>query len=112
MLPSWCNDSVDVWRAPTVAVRGTEERDWANAVKHTITGCSVQPSTTSTGWNDPREALASSWTLYAPPGADVRAGDRVDFDGASFRVDGRPMAWRSPTGAVSHVVAYLAEWEG
>lgn len=112
MLPSWCRDSVDVWRAPLVAVRGTEERDWANAAKHTVTGCSVQPSTTSTGWNDPREALTASMTLYAPPGADVMAGDRVDFGGASYRVDGIAMPWRSPTGAVDHLMAYLVGWEG
>ena len=112
MLPSWCNDAVTVSRAPLVAVRGTYERDWSQAVPRTVRGCSLQPSATSTAFSDPREAAQYDAVLFAPYGSDIAHGDRVDFRGRSYLVDGVALPWRSPTGAVSHMQANLVGWEG
>ena len=111
-LPSFCRDTVEVLRAPLVASRGTQERDWSQAVAHDVVGCSVQFGSTSTDRGEPRDAVSSSAVLYAPPGADVKAGDRVSCAHGEFSVEGEPMPRVSPTGAVSHVECSLARWEG
>ena len=112
MLPGFCRDAVTVVRAPLKDSRGTKVRDWANAVPHEIEGCSVQPSGTDADYSDARQPLRHRMTLYAPPGADIEAHDRIAFDGQSYEIDGIPMPYRSPTGRVSHVVCDLVAWEG
>lgn len=116
MLPSFARDAVTVVRPATRAVRGTTVPDWANARRHRVTGCIVQLPSTSMDL-DGRTQTELAGTLYAPTGADVRAGDRVEWtDGRGvthkLAVDGEPMPWASPTGRVSHVQARLAEWRG
>ena len=111
-LPSFCNETVTVSRAPLVTSRGTSERDWASADDHEVAGCSVQFGSTSTYRTDPRDAIDSAATLYAPSGADILAGDRISCDAGEFCVQGEPMPRVSPTGAVSHVECALERWEG
>ena len=111
MLPSWCADTITVMRPALVTSRGTVVPDWTNATVTTITGCSVQTGVTSED-RDGRTATLLGGTLYLPPTADVRAGDRVQFGGSTYEVQGVPMAWRSPTGRVSHIQARIAEWRG
>lgn len=112
MLPSFCRETVEVWRAPLAESRGTEERDWKRAASHSVAGCSVQFASTSTDRGEPRDAVSSSATLYAPPGADVATGDRVSCALGEFWVEGQPMPRVSPTGAVSHVECSLSRWMG
>lgn len=111
-LPSWASDEVTVWRAPLVESRRTEVRDWANATSHTIAGCSVQPASTASSFNDPRASDVIRATLYAPPNSDLLAGDKVEFDGNAYSVDGQPQTWRSPFGRATHMVANLIDWRG
>lgn len=112
MLPSWCNETVTVLRAPQRTVGTRTERDWANAQPHVLTGCLVVPSGTSTGFGTVDAVSTADATLYAPQGADIAEGDRVQFDGAPYVVDGIPYAWKSPTGRVSHLQARLRKWAG
>ena len=112
MLPSWANDRVTVWRAPMVDIRGTQERLWAAAEPHDVTGCSVQPGTTGTDWDDARQTATVRAVVFMPPASDVEAGDLVEFDGTKYAIDGGPKAWRSPTGAASHIECALIDWEG
>lgn len=116
MLPSFMRDRVTVVRPGAKTSRGTTVPDWENAQSHTVNGCGVQLPSTSMDL-DGRTNTRLTGTLYAPNGADLRAGDRIewtDVEGVTHRlaVDGEPMAWRSPTGRVSHVQARLAEWRG
>ena len=113
MLPSWCDDTVTVLRAPTVTRNGRSVRDWANATSHELARCTLQPSTTETGFDGAqRNAAGSSATLICPHGSDVREGDRVSFGGRTWEVDGVPLGTRSPTGHVSNVRVMLREWRG
>lgn len=112
MLPSWCRHSVIVSRAPLVTRNRREERDWANAQCHTITGCSVQPSGTSTDFGGVDAVATADAILYAPYGADIAEGDRIQYGGATFVIDGIPYPWDSPTGRVSHLQARLRKWAG
>ena len=112
MLPSWCKTTVTVRRAPLVDSRGTKVRDWSAYVEHEVTGCSVQPASSATAWTDQRQPVTYDAVLYAPPGADVEDGDRIVYAGATYAVDGAPMPWASPTGAIDHVQANLVTWRG
>ena len=57
-------------------------------------------------------------TIWRPFLAAVRAyrlieeGDRIEFGGATYVVDGIPYAWKSPTGRVSSKQARLKKWAG
>lgn len=112
-LPSFCSDSVTVVRAPLRESRGTSTRDWSSATRKEIEGCSVQFGSTSTGRADERElAVSDAATLFAPPGADIEPGDRIECAFGAFEVDGSPMPRTSPTGAASHVECSLSRWRG
>lgn len=110
MLPSFCHDSVDVYRAPYTDSRGTRVRDWSNAAKHTITGCSFQFASTTQEFTDPRQAVTVRARLFLPPDSDVAIDDRIEFGGNRYAINGAPMAKVSPTGAVSHIVCDLVDW--
>ena len=113
MLPSWCSDTLKVFRAPLIDERGTAVLDWDNAEAHDIEGCSVQPSTSNTSNDSPRvNQFYDSLMAYIPYGADIKPGDRVEFLGKMFEVNGDVMLWRSPTGALSHGVVYLHSRNG
>lgn len=111
MLPSFCRHTVTIHRAPLKDARGSLVRDWENASTHEITGCSVQPSSTASNF-EREEQVTDRWQLYAPPQADIQTGDRVEFNGTLYEIDGAPYNWPSPTGRVAHLQAHLIEWEG
>lgn len=50
-------------------------------------------------------------TAYIPEGSDVKAGDRIEFDGNVYTINGEPRKW---TGAVnmSHIQLNLELWKG
>jgi len=58
--------------------------------------CVVAPMATASvggvmGWS------TTDYTLYPPPGADIRQGDQVRLaDGTLWKVDGHPFAWANP----------------
>ena len=112
MLPSFCNDTITVKRAALKDSRGTKVRDWANAVSNTLGGCSVQPTSTSRDFDGRTTQVTEEWTLYAPPGSDLQAGDRIEWNSLTFEINGAVMPWKSPTGRVSHMWARLSEWSG
>jgi len=112
MLPSFCKDTITVLRAATVSSRGSTVLDWSNPTSTTVTGCSVQPSASTRDFDGRVVQVSEDWTLYAPVGSAIDAGDRVVWNGATFEVDGAPMPWTSPTGRVSHMWARLREWRG
>lgn len=111
-LPSFCRETATVYRAPMVSERGTERRDWGNAVTHQITNCSIQPNASSSDLEDARYASTVSATGYLPPDADIQPDDAVEWNGFRFRVNGIPMPIVSATGAVSHMRVSLVEWRG
>ena len=112
MLPSFCKESVTVVRAKEKDSRGTKILDWSDTVRTALSGCSVQPNTSTRDFDGRTIQVTEDWTLYAPPGADIKAGDRIEWESNTFEVNGAPMPWKSPTGRVSHMWARLVEWRG
>lgn len=110
MLPSFARQTVTVARAPYIDSRGTQVRDWSAAVETAVAGCSVQPNASDTAWTDTSQAVTVRARLWCPPGTDIQAGDRVTVEGVQYAVEGAPMAWQSPTGAIDHIEAALVDW--
>ena len=99
------------YRPATREVRGSTVFDWDNASHETIKNCNVQQSGTSLDQQG-RFAVMDGLTLYAPPGSDIQAGDRIEYAGKTYVIDGDPREWVSPTGTVSTVQCPLKRWEG
>lgn len=113
MLPSFARETITRIRPATKTSRGVAVPDWEHASSATIAGCSVQPAGSSRNFTSARVlALEDAYTLFAPPGADIRPGDRVACEAGTFETDGAPEIWKSPTGRVSHIQFTLRRWEG
>ena len=76
-----------------------------------MTGCSIQPASTSLSQDGRILGIADGWTAYVPEGTDVKAGDRIEFDGQIFEINGAPRKWTGPT-RTSHIQLNLKRWEG
>ena len=111
MLPSFCNESITVERATMRDSRGSQVQDWTHPTTWTLNGCNVQPVSSSVAWTEQGQAVTVRRVLRCPPDAEIAEGDRVTIDGKQYRIDGVPHPWKSPTGAVSHIEAYLIDWE-
>lgn len=90
MLPSFCNQTVTRIRPATKTVRGSVVPDWdAEKVNtKTISGCSMQPATTSLSTDGRVLGISDTYTLFAPPDADIQAGDRITYDAKTYEIDG------------------------
>lgn len=114
MLPDFCNDEVTVVRAGSRMVRGTVVPDWELATRHALVGCSVQPSA-ATADMDGRAQTSLGGTLIAPPDADLKAGDRVEWTDCAGTehtfVVGEPRRLASIP-QVAHTSADITEWRG
>ena len=112
MLPSWFRQTVTRLRPVTKTSRGSTVPDWDAAASLVISGCSVQPSTTSLSQDGRVLGIDESFTLYMPPTADVIEGDRVVFNGETYTVIGVPKRWISPTGGLSNKQVSIERWNG
>ena len=112
MLPTFAHDTVTRLRPGTKTERGSSVPDWTKATSLVITGCSMQPSSTSLSDDGRVLGISDSYTCYLPPGADVKAGDRIRFNSLDYTINGDPRVWHSATGRVSHITLQLERWEG
>ena len=112
MLPTWAQDTVTRLRPGTIDRRGSTEPDWTNATELAISGCSMQPASTTLSQDGRVLGISDGYTCYFPPGTDVIAGDRIRYAGNTYAIIGEPRGWASPSGRVSHIVAQLERWTG
>ena len=111
-LPSWASQSIIRLRAKTKESRGSIIPDWSNPEQLTIRGCSVQPAGTSLTQDGRIQGITDGYTCYAPQGADIKAGDRIRYEGQDYVINGEPRIWQSPTGRATHMQINLERWEG
>ena len=112
MLPSWFRQEVMRIRPATRTSRGSTVPDWDNAIEEKITGCSVQPSSTTLSQDGRILGISESFTLYMPMNADVKEGDRIRYGSDTYVVSGVPKPWVSATGALDNKQVTLERWEG
>lgn len=111
MLPSFCTQEVTRLRPGIKTVRGSEIPDWENASELVIKGCSVQPATTSLSQDGRVLGINEQWTAFLPEGSDVKAGDRILFEGQVYTINGEPKEWTAPF-TRSNMQLNLTRWEG
>lgn len=112
MLPGFSRQQITRIRPGAKTSRGSVIPDWANAETITITGCSVQPAGTSLSQDGRVLGVTDGLTAYLPPGSDVKAGDRIEYQGETYTINGVPRVWVSATGARDHIQLNLERWSG
>ena len=112
MLPVFAKHTIIIIRPTWVAGRyGNEIPDWENVTRTSVSGCSVQPTFGEEDTSH-RDSVQSEYTVYAPPGTDVTAYDRIEWNGTVHEVNGRPSVWSVGMGLVDHVAIHINVWEG
>lgn len=116
MLPSFCTQNPQTiirHRAGSKILRGSQVPDWNNELEPaTIEGCSVQPASTSLSEDGRVLGITDGLTAYIPDGSDVIVGDRIEFEGGLYEIDGEPRIWRSATGLLNHIMLNLKRYTG
>lgn len=112
MLPSFANQTITVIRPKAKEERGSLVPDWETTYEpFDITGCSIQPASTSLSQDGRVLGINDGWTAYVPDGSDVKAGDHIVFDGETYEINGEPRKWTGPM-RTSHIQLNLVRWEG
>jgi len=122
MLPSFAQETLRVYYPTAIARRGTTDYSFdlsSAAGTIVISGCSVQPTTTSETLTQPREQEALMMTAWIPEAqwARVIAGGEtrrlvMEWRGHFFEMYGTEMPWISPSGNLDHVQVYLRLYRG
>lgn len=83
---------------------GNTVEDWSNPTRTTIEQVSVQPTDQAETVTAQRSAAVSGWQVISAPGTDpdVRAGDRIEWQGMTLEVIGEVARW-DPDGPTHHV---------
>ena len=112
MLPSFWRQTITRIRPGEKIVRGTPVPDWDNADEVVIPNCSVQPASTSLSQDGRVLGVTDGLTAYVPPTVDIKAGDKIIYNGKDYAINGEPLAWLSATGGLDHWNLNLVRWEG
>lgn len=110
MLPSFADDRIVITEPVWVEDRGSKHPTYPGPGV-TVDGCSVQPGVASEDLQL-RDNVIVRYTAFIPPGTPVTRHARVTFEGDDYAIEGVPLRHKSPTGAVSHILAALIDWEG
>lgn len=110
-------DSVTVVRPTVTRDRWDNDvADWAAATRTVVHGVVVMPTSQIEDATGNRVAVTSGWRLFTAPGRDMdlRATDRVEWQGMSLEVLGEVARYPHPIrpGHVHHVEAQLQQVTG
>ncbi|HEY6117184.1 MAG TPA: hypothetical protein VI172_14625 [Candidatus Dormibacteraeota bacterium] len=74
---------------------GNTVKDWATATRLTVEQVNIQPSIQSEKVDEQRTAVVTGWHVQSAEGTDpdVRADDRIEWDGMTLEVDGEVARW-------------------
>lgn len=112
MVLSFWTQTVIRIRPGVKTERGAEVFDWNNVDEKVIKECSVQPASTLLSQDGRVLGVTDGLTAYLPPDADVKAGDRIVYNGNTYTINGDPLAWPSVTGGLDHLHLNLVRWRG
>lgn len=68
----------------------------ADAETAKVRGVFVAPATSEEIEARGRAGIVAEFTLFAPPGADIRHADTVTVDGVAYEVAAEPSTWTHP----------------
>lgn len=108
---SFWKDTVKVLRAPLANKNGMQVFDWSKASQHMVSRCQVTAQATSRDY-DRTLQVPDHRTLRAPYDADIKAGDRIIWNGETYEIEGEVFHTRSPIGGASSTRCTLARWNG
>lgn len=113
MLPTFCTQEITRIRPGAKESRGSTVPDWSESAvkKLVIKGCSVQPAATSLSQDGRVLGVSEQLTAYLPEGTDVKAGDRIQFNGETYEINGEPKIWTAAR-SLSNIQLVLTRWEG
>ena len=110
-VQSFWQQTITRIRPGTKQERGSTVFDWSNPDTLDIPECSVQPSSTSLSQDGRVLGVQDGLTVYAPVTADVRAGDRIEYAGAVYAINGDPLVWPG-VARTQHIQLNLVRWRG
>ena len=110
LLPFW-HTTVTRIRPGEKEERGSTIPDWDNVSRLDIHECLVQPSTTSLTQDGRVQGVQDGMTACLPADADVLAGDRIEYRGDVYIINGDPMIWKD-VGRLDHMQLNLQRWHG
>jgi hypothetical protein len=105
-------ETITVLRAPVIIKAGMEKRDWDHAVGTVISNCQITAQATSRVFEGRVEQVTDRRLLRAPYDADIQSGDRIQWEGVLYDIDGEVFHSKSPTGRISSTRCTLVKWEG
>lgn len=91
--------------------RGSVIPDWDNSNVATIEHCLVQPGTTILDQDGRVLGISDGLTVCAPVDSDIKAGDRIRYDGEVYIIDGKPLVWKNVK-KLDHMKLNLRRWRG
>lgn len=109
---SFMKDTVKVLRAPVTKKNGAEIRNWSKPTETTLSNVQVTASSTSRDFEGRALQVDDRRILRARYNADIQPGDRIQWNGETYEVDGEVFHTKSPTGRVSSTRCTLVRWEG
>lgn len=108
---SFWTQSITRIRPGTKTERGSEVPDWDDPDTLVISGCNVQPASTSLSQDGRAQGITDGLTVYAPADADIIADDRIQFAGNVYTINGDPLIWPG-VARMQHMQLNLVRWRG
>lgn len=121
MLPSLATETLTIFYAKKTESRGTVDYEYQADPNFSIeiSGCSVQPVTTTSTQELPRNQDLTMLWAWIPQSEWERVqntGDihklLIEWNGLQLVQYGDALRWTSPTGNISHVQIYMRQYRG
>ena len=109
---SFFRDTVTRIRAAMKVKNGLEYADWDNAESLVIENVQVTAAATSREMGERTLNVNDRRTLRADYDADIKAGDRIIWNGDTYDIDGEVFHSKSPTGRISTTRCALMRFTG
>lgn len=110
-VQSFWRQSITRLRPGTTTERGSTVYDWSKPDALVIPECSVQPAGTSLSQDGRVLGVTDGLTVYAPVDADIKAGDRIEYMGGTYTINGDPLVWPG-VARMQHMQLNLVRWRG
>lgn len=109
---SFFSDSVTRLRATVTTKNGAQYYSWTDPDTLVVSNVQVTAQSTSRDFEGRVLNVSDRRTLRASYDADIKAGDRVSWNGDTYEVEGEVFHTKSPTGRVSSTRCTLVRFTG